>query len=173
LNTVTIVRALFAAVFAMSVAVGTAGPTAAVPVEEPMYGIYTYHQEGWPEETWTIYATCVPAGCVLHVATLVSPNLGPNSDFPGYGGDARKVNGLWTLMLPKEKGAKCPDGSWASVNYTYAWDQATLAGTLTKMHGEVCGLQPAAEKVPFTLSYKEPLPIPIILDPLNQIENLW
>jgi len=28
-------------------------------------------------------------------------------------------------------------------------------------------------KQSFTLTYKEPLPIPVILDPLNQIENLW
>lgn len=138
-----------------------------------MQGIYTYHQAGAPDETWTIYPTCVVAGCVLHIATLVSPHLGPDSDFPEYGQDARKTNGLWTLLIAKDKGAKCPDGSWARVNYNYSWDQATLAGTLTVLHGEVCGLQPAMTKHPFTLTYKEPLPIPVILDPLNQIPELW
>jgi hypothetical protein len=156
------------------VAVGTAGHASARPVDEPMYGIYTYHQEDWPEETWTIYATCVVAGCVLHVSSVVSPSLGPDSDFPGYGGDARKVNGLWTWMIPKDKGVKCADGSWAPVTYTYAWDQVTLAGTLTILSTNgTCGANASMTKKPFHLTYKEPLPIPIILDPLNQIENLW
>jgi hypothetical protein len=154
-------------------ACGLANASPASAVDEPMQGIYTYHQDGAPDETWTIYPTCVVAGCVLHISTVVSPHLGPDSDFPEYGQDARKVNGLWTLPIMKDKGAKCSDGSWARVNYTYAWDQATLAGTLTVINGEVCGLRPGMTKHPFTLTFKEPLPIPVILDPLNQIPELW
>jgi hypothetical protein len=139
-----------------------------------MYGIYTYHQDGAPEETWTIFATCVVAGCALHMSSMVSPSLGPQSDFPPSNGDAKKVNGLWSWPVVKEKGAKCADGSWAPVTYSYAWDQATLAGTLTMLTPNgTCGMNASVTKRPFTLTFKEPLPIPIILDPLNQIENLW
>lgn len=151
----------------------TAGPSGARPVPEPMQGVYTYHQDGAPDETWQMWPTCVQAGCTLHMSSMVSPHLGPVSDFPPYNGDAHQINGLWTWLLVKDKGAKCSDGSWAPVNYNYAWDQETLAGTLTIVHGEVCDLEPASKKVPFNLTFKEPLPIPVILDPLNQIDNLW
>jgi hypothetical protein len=169
---VRIARVLTAAVVAGGVAI-TAGPASARPVDPPMYGIYTYHQDGVPDETWTIWATCVMAGCVLHTSSIVSPSLGPDSDMPGYGGDARKVNGLWTWPLTKDKGMKCSDGSWAPLKYSYAWDQATLDGTLTILTLDgTCGQNASMSKHPFHLTYKEPLPIPIELDPLNQIENL-
>jgi hypothetical protein len=152
---------------------GLATATPASAVDEPMQGIYTYHQDGAAEETWTIYPTCVVAGCVLHVLTMVSPHLGPVSDMPPYSQDARKVNGLWSLQIVKDKGAKCADGSWARASYAYAFDQATLAGTLTMLNTAQCGIQPGMTKHPFTLTYKEPLPIPVIMDPLNQIPELW
>ncbi len=169
-----VTRVLLGAVVALGVAVGAASSASARPVDEPMYGVYTYHQDGAPDETWTLWPTCVVAGCVLHMSSIVSKSLGPDSDMPGYGGDARRVNGLWTWPVRKDKGMKCSDGSWAPVNYTYAWDQGTLAGTLTVLVPDgTCGMTAGASKHPFTLTYKEPLPIPVILDPLNQIENLW
>ncbi len=178
-----ITRVLFAVAAAVGIAVGSATPASAIPVDEPMYGIYTYHQDGAPDESWTIFATCVPAGCTLHMATTVSRSLGPVSDYPGYSGDARPVGGLWTWIVPKQRGVQCPDGSWTTANYSYAWDQPSvpnysappspLAGTLTVLTPDSCGLTPGMTKYPFTLTYKEPLPIPIVLDPLNQIENLW
>ena len=168
-----VTRVLIAAALLVGVALATASPAAARPVEEPMYGIYAYHQDGAPDEQWTIYATCVQAGCVLHVSSIISKSLGPDSDSPGYGGDARKVNGLWTWQLKKDKGLRCPDGGWAPATYQYQWDQASLAGTLTVLTTETCASSPGATKYPFTLTFKEPLPVPIILDPLNQIENLW
>ncbi|MBV8965002.1 MAG: hypothetical protein JO191_02385 [Mycobacteriaceae bacterium] len=168
-----ITRVLVAAALATGVAMGGAAHATARPVEPPMYGIYTYHQDGVPDETWTIYATCVEAGCELHVSSVVSPSLGPDSDSPGYGGDARKVNGLWTWLIYKEKGATCPDGSKGPANYSYSWDQYTLAGTATVFITDACGMKPGMTKAPFTLTYKAPLPVPIVLDPLNQIENLW
>jgi hypothetical protein len=111
---VAVARVLFVAIAAGSVAVGTAIPASARPVDPPMYGIYTYHQDGVPD-----------------------------SDMPGYGGDARKVNGLWTWPVTKDKGATCPDGSKAPANYSYAWDQATLDGTVTVLTSDECGAGPA------------------------------
>jgi hypothetical protein len=159
------------AVLAAGVALGTATPATAV--EEPMNGVYTYHQEGMPDATWQIWPTCVVAGCTLHIAATVSPHLGPASDDPPYNGDAHTVRGLWTLRVDDIGAVDCPDGSKANSTRLFAWDQATLAGTLTVLHGDVCGLSASMTKAPFTLTYKEPLPIPVILDPLNQIPNLW
>jgi hypothetical protein len=172
-----IARVLMASVVALaSVTASSVAPASARPVEEPMYGIYTYHSDGGgPDETWTIYPTCVVAGCVLHVSTTVSDSLGPNSDYPGFGGDARKSEGLWTWTQNKDKGMRCDDGTWSPEAYMYRWDQATLQGTLTKLVSpdNICGYPPGKTTQSFTLTYKQPLPIPIILDPLNQIENLW
>jgi hypothetical protein len=170
LSAVPVTRVFMAAVVTAGVGLATAPSASAV--EEPMYGVYTYHQEGMPEGRWEVWPTCVVAGCTLHIAAVVSPNLGPQSDNPPYNGDAMKVRGLWTFLV-KDAGVTCPDGSTGSSTRTYAWDEATLAGTLTVLHGDVCGLEPEMTKVPFTLQYKEPLPIPVILDPLNQIDNLW
>jgi hypothetical protein len=172
-NIVATARVLLLAIAAGSVAVGTATPASARPVDPPMYGVYTYHQDGVPDETWSLWPTCVEAGCVLHMSSVVSPHLGPDSDMPGYGGDARKVDGRWTWQLVKDKGATCPDGTKTPATYSYSWDQATLAGTVTTLTSDDCGMKPGATKHSFTLAYKEPLPIPVILDPLNQIENLW
>jgi len=167
------ITGVVAAIVAVSgFAVGLASPAGARPVPEPMYGVYTYHQDGAPDETWTMWPVCVQAGCMLNMSSVVSPHLGPVSDFPPSNGPAHKVDGLWTWQVTKDKGAKCSDGSWAPAKYSYAWDQDTLAGTLTVIHGDDCGLQPGMTKAPFTLTYKEPLPIPVSLDPLNQIDNL-
>ena len=151
-------------------AAATLPSPAPASANEPITGIYTYNQEGGPTATWTIYATCVIAGCTLHISSVTSPHLGPDSVDPGYAGDARPVNGRWTLQVAKDQ--TCADGTSATVAYTYAFDQYTLAGDRTVLYGPECG-KPRMEKAPFTLTYKEPLPIPIILDPLNQIPDLW
>jgi hypothetical protein len=169
-SVMAITRLLMTAVVGAGIAVGTASPAAAI--EEPPYGVYIYKQQGVPSATWTIYATCVIAGCTLHIQSITSPHLGPNSEDPGYSGDARPVNGRWTLQVTKPDGMTCSDGTVAPVVYTYAFDQYTLAGDRTVIYGPECG-KPRMEKAPFTLTYKEPLPIPIILDPLNQIPELW
>jgi hypothetical protein len=158
----TIIRALSAAVIAVGVAVASANPASAA---EPMQGIYTYTQAGLGAATWTIYPTCVPAGCTLHVVgeTL---DKGPESDSPPYGGDARPVNGIWTLPVNKIDGWTCPDGSTAPSQDIYRFNDATLSGTHTVTHGQVCGQQPGLTKAPFTLAYQGPLPIPVNQDPL-------
>src|SRR3954447_10951122 len=56
-NLMGIARVLVASVVALvSVTASSAAPASARPVEEPMYGVYTYHSDGGgPDETWTIY----------------------------------------------------------------------------------------------------------------------
>jgi hypothetical protein len=158
-----IARSLAAAVVFVGVALVSASPASA---EEPMAGNYTYIQEGAPQYTWTILPTCVLAGCVLHVQGTL-PGHGPYSSEPGYSGDAKLVNDRWTMGVNLTDGMKCPDGSTAPSSNVYTFDDATLTGTFTKMHGAVCGMQAGATKTPFSLVYKSPLPIPVELYPLQ------
>lgn len=157
-----ITRALGVAISAAVVAVAWASPASAA---EPMQGFYTYNEPGTASSTWTIYPTCVPAGCVLHVSSA-TPDKGPESDDPPYSGDARPVNGIWTLPVNKIDGFTCPDGSKAASTDIYRFDDATLSGTRTVTHGPVCGLQPGLTKASFTLAYQGPIPFPVNQDPL-------
>lgn len=158
----TIIRGITAAVIAAGFAVVSACPASA---SDPMQGIYTYTQEGRAPSTWTIYPTCVPAGCVLHVGGE-TPHKGPESDDPPYAGDARLVEGLWTLPVNKIDGFTCPDGSKAPSVDVYRFDDVTLTGTHTVTHGAVCGLQPGLTRAPFTLAFQAPIPFPVNQNPL-------
>jgi hypothetical protein len=158
----TITRALSATVIAAGVALTLANPAWAA---EPMQGFYTYTEPGAAPATWTIYPTCVPAGCVLHVSGA-TPDRGPESDDPPYAGDARPVNGTWTLPVNKIDGFTCPDGSKAPSTDVYRFDDATLTGTHTVTHGQVCGLQPGLTKASFALAFQGPIPFPVNQDPL-------
>jgi hypothetical protein len=159
----TTTRGLAAAVLFAAVALGSAGPASA---QDPMAGVYTYTQAGLSPSTWTVYPTCVPAGCVLHIEDT-TPHKGPLSDQPGFSGDARLVNDQWTMGINLPDGMSCPDGSTAANAYVYSFDDKTLRGTVTNLHGAVCGMQPGQSKQPFTLTYQSPLPIPVELYPLQ------
>jgi hypothetical protein len=131
-----------------------------------MAGIYTYTQAGLDPSTWSIYPICVSAGCVLHIQDT-TPHKGPLSDQPGYSGDARLVNDRWTLGINVPDGLSCPDGTTAASSNVYSFDDKTLNGTVTTLHGSVCGRQPAQIRRPFTLTYVSPLPTPVELYPLQ------
>lgn len=136
-----------------------------------MDGVYLYQQQGVAPYQWSIYPTCVPAGCTLHVQSSL-PNHGPLSDEPGFSGDARLSTNaaqgipLWTVVNQQAQ-MTCPDGSKAPAQQVYAWDDATLTGTQTTTHAAVCGLRPGLVKEPFTLKYLSPLRIPVELYPLQ------
>jgi hypothetical protein len=161
----TITRVLASLVIFAGVGLGAASPASA---DEMLQGIYTYTQGSAPQETWTVYPICVnvvgdlreplylPVGCTLHVTSST-----------GTGGDAKLTNGLWTYLLTQRDGMQCPDGSKAPLTQIWAFDGNALTGTLTTIHDEVCGLQPALAKEPFTLAFKEPLPIPVEPYPLQ------
>jgi hypothetical protein len=143
---VTLARVLAAAVMFAGLAVRMAIPAEAA---DPIDGVYVYHQDGVPPLQWSIYSTCVRDGCVLHIT---------NSKFAG---DARNVSDLWSLTVPLKDGVKCPDGTTGPSTNTYAFDDATLTGTVTVTHNTVCGMQPDVTKMPFTLSFQSPLSIPV------------
>jgi hypothetical protein len=150
----------------IALSLGIAAPAQADPV---MQGVYTYTQEGMAPQTFTVYPSCVPVvgdlreplelavACRLHVATP--------KDIKG--GDARLTGGLWTYSTAVLEGMQCPDGSWAPTTETYKFDDVTMTGTRSVAHNNVCGLEPAILTFPFTLAFKEPLPIPVQAYPLD------
>jgi hypothetical protein len=162
---VTIIRVLAAAVMFACVALGFAGPTHADQVIEDVYN--STPQDG-DSGSWEIWPSCVPVvgdlreplnlpvACRLHM----SPSTGH------AGGDAILTGGLWQFSTPKKEGMQCPDGSWAPTVETFKFDDLTLTGTRTIAHNDVCGLQPGIISIPFTMSYKGPLPNPVEQYPL-------
>jgi hypothetical protein len=164
LQPMTLMRALAVASALVAVVMGVAGPAQA---DQVMQGIYTYTQEGVAPTTWTIYPSCVPTvgdlrdnlelpvACRLHVAPTPSTQVA--------GGDARLTGDKWQFTTGKKDGLTCPDGvNTAPINETYTFDDATLTGTRSVSYNDVCNGAVAANIVnyPFTLAFKEPLPIP-------------
>jgi hypothetical protein len=98
----------------------------------------------------------LPVACRLHI----SPSAGLT------GGDAILTGGQWQFSSPKKEGMQCPDGSWAPTVETIKFDDLTMSGTRNIAHNDVCGLPPAIIRIPFTLSYKEPLQMPVDQYPL-------
>jgi hypothetical protein len=162
---VTIIRGLTAAAVLVCAALGFAAPSQA---DQVMQGIYNYTAQDGTTGTYTIWPTCVPVvgdlreplnlpvACRLHV----SPSLGL------VGGDANLTGGVWQINTNKREGMQCPDGSWAPTTDRVRIDDLTMTGTLTVFHNDVCGLPPGMTETPFTLSFKEPLPIPVEQYPL-------
>ena len=153
----TIARVLAAVVAFAGAALATSGPASA---QDPMSGVYTYDQPGRPAQTWMIYPTCLPAGCVLHMSM-------PDPAGGSAGGDARLVNDRWNFGWKSQVGFTCADGTKVPATLTYVWDDKTLSGTKKTLHGQVCGLEPAMVQEPFTLAYQRPLDMPVELYPLQ------
>jgi hypothetical protein len=155
-----------AAAFA-TVAMGVASPARA---DQVMQGIYTYTQGDVVAE-WTIYPSCVPTvgdlreelrlpvACRLHVAS---------SSNDVQGGDARPTGGKWTFDKRVPEGFTCSDGSIVPILETYEFDDVTMTGTRTVPVNDACdGEVPAhITTYPFTLAFKDPLPIPVQQYPL-------
>jgi len=55
---------------------------------------------------------------------------------------------------------QCPDDSSAPTVETMKFDDLTMTGTRTLKHADVCSQPPGIISIPFTMSYKGPLPIP-------------
>lgn len=159
----SMLRGLAAVAVLVGGSVATAVPAQAdTPVME---GVYNYVSEG-QSGTWTFYPSCVPVvgdlreplylpvGCQLHVA----PSAGLT------GGDARLVGGLWSFTTPKKEGMQCPDGSWEPTVEVVKFNETS--GTRSITHTGNCGMPPGIIDIPFTLSFKQPGPIPIDRYPL-------
>lgn len=164
------------------IAVGSASPAKALG--PPPDGIYTFTEDGVPAGTWRISALCnAPSRqraipdftdpviwadlCALNVVSSTARNITAAEKLANYSGRARLTGDLWTFQVGKANGVPCPDGSTAPSTDTYAFDDVTLTGTHTRIHGPVCGLQPGMTKTPFTLAFQSPLPNPIERYPLD------
>ena len=153
-------------------------------VGPPPDGNYAFNQAGVSGATWTITALCDQVNgsryykdysnpdiqadfCALNIVSATAEQNSRADKLQNYGGRARLVSGLWTFEATLADGVSCPDGSTAPSTETYAFDDGSLAGTHTTLHGAECGLQPAMTKQPFSLQLVGPPPTPIQRYPLQ------
>ncbi|TVS84315.1 hypothetical protein [Mycobacterium helveticum] len=171
---------IFSAV-ALGIALQSGEPAGAVA--PPADGNYTFEQAGVSGVTWTVTALCDQVNgsryykdysnpdimadfCALNVVSSTNERISRKDKLQNYSGRARLVSGLWTFQVDKADGVSCPDGGTGSSTETYAFDNETMAGTHTTLHGAVCGLPPAMTKAPFSLRLLGPPPTPIQRYPL-------
>jgi hypothetical protein len=175
-------RSLTAAAVMGLVALGTASPAEALGI--PADGMYSFSEPGALARTWKIVALCdAPSRqraipdftdplvamnlCALNVSSTTPRAISRQEKLANFVGRARVTNDRWTFEIPKPDGVTCPDGSTAATNEIYAFDDVSLAGTHTSIHGEECGLQPGMTKAPFQLAFQGPLPNPVERYPLD------
>jgi hypothetical protein len=154
-------------------------------VAPPADGTYTLNQAGASGVNWTISALCDQVNgsryykdydnpdimadfCALNVVSATTQAAITRAErTQNFSGRARLANGLWTFTVKKDEGVSCPGGGGATSTETYAFDNATLAGTHTMLHDAVCGLQPDMKKEPFSLQLIGPPPSPVERYPLR------
>ena len=178
----TISHGLTAAAAMTLVAVATSVPAQALG--PPADGMYSFTETGVPATTWKISALCdAPSRqraipdftdpviaadlCALNVSSTTARVISRPEKMANYVGRARLASDRWTFQVNKNNGVACPDGTNAQSTDTYAFDDVSLTGTHTTIHGDVCGLQPAMTKTPFTLAFQGPLPAPADRYPLD------
>lgn len=131
-------------------------------------GVYTVKIAGQAETTWEMFPLCVPTVGDLREPLILPVGCRLKVTPQGRSGaEAVQVGGRWTFEGNTfDSVRKCADGSEALQKEIYSFDGITLAGTLTVIHGEVCGEQPGMVDIPMTLSFKEPLAVPVTPYPL-------
>ncbi len=172
---------IFSAV-ALGIALASGNPARAVA--PPADGNYSFNQAGVSAVTWTVTALCDQVNgsryykdysnptimadfCALNVISATSEQISRQDKLQNYSGRARLVSGLWTFQVNAADGVSCPGGGTAPSTDTYAFDNETLNGTHTSLHGAECGLQPSMSKQPFSLQMVGPPPSPIQRYPLQ------
>ncbi len=168
-------------VVALGVALESGSPAHAVA--PPADGRYTFNQAGVSGVTWTVSALCDQVNgsryykdysnpdimadfCALNVVSTTDERISSKDKLQNFSGRARLVSGQWTFQVTRADGVSCPNGGTGESTETYAFDNETMAGTHTTLHGAVCGLQPAMTKTPFSLQLIGPPPTPIQRYPL-------
>jgi hypothetical protein len=172
---------IFSAV-AIGIALESGSPAHAVA--PPPDGNYTFNQAGVSGVTWTVTALCDQVNgsryykdysnpdiqadfCALNVVSTTDEQISRQDKVQNYSGRARLVSQRWTFQVNVADGVSCPGGGTGASTETYAFDNDTLTGTHTSLHGAVCGLQPAMSKQPFSLALNGPPPSPIQRYPLQ------
>ncbi|MDR3654277.1 MAG: hypothetical protein ACLQIK_20460 [Mycobacterium sp.] len=167
---------------ALGFALESGSPASAVA--PPADGNYSFNQAGVSGVTWTVTALCDQVNgsryykdysnpdimadfCALNVVSYTNERISREDKLHNYGGRARLVSGLWTFKVDIADGISCPNGGTGASTETFAFDNETMAGTHTSLHGAVCDLQPAMSKQPFSLQLDGPPPSPIQRYPLQ------
>jgi hypothetical protein len=153
-------------------------------VGPPPDGNYTFNQAGVSGVTWTITALCDQVNgsryykdysnpdiqadfCALNIVSATDEQISREDKLHNYSGRARLTSDRWTFQVGVPDGVSCPGGGTAASTETYAFDDGTLTGTHTSLHGAECGLEPAMSKQPFSLQLAGPPPTPIQRYPLQ------
>jgi hypothetical protein len=172
---------IFCAV-AIGIALESGNPARALG--PPPDGKYTFNQAGVSGVTWTVTALCDQVNgsryykdysnpdiqadfCALNIVSSTDEQISRQDKLQNYSGRARLVSQRWTLQVNVADGVSCPGGGTAASTDTYAFDDETLTGTHTSLHGPVCGLPSAMSKQPFSLALAGPPPSPIQRYPLQ------
>jgi hypothetical protein len=172
---------IFCAV-AIGIALESGNPARAIG--PPPDGKYTFNQAGVSGVTWTVTALCDQVNgsryykdysnpdiqadfCALNIVSSTDEQISRQDKLGNYSGRARRVSQRWTFKVDVADGVSCPGGGTGASTDTYAFDDETLTGTHTSLHGAVCGLQPAMSKQPFSLALAGPPPSPIQRYPLQ------
>ncbi|MGE2722697.1 hypothetical protein [Mycolicibacterium celeriflavum] len=169
--TKTIARTLGVAVFTLALVFGAAGIAAGqgdVKSPDTPEGVYTVKIAGQAETTWEIFPVCVPTVGDLREPLILPVGCRLKVTPAGRGGaEADMVGGEWQFEANTFDSIRnCPDGSTALQKEIYSFNGSTLQGRLRIINGEVCGEQPGMVVLPLTLTFKEPLPIPVTPYPL-------
>ncbi|MCV7379798.1 hypothetical protein BST11_09995 [Mycobacterium alsense] len=169
---------------AIAIGVALESGTPAHAVAPPADGNYSFNQDGVSGVTWQINALCDQVNgsryykdydnpdimanfCILNIASYTSEKISAADKLQNYAGRARLVSQRWTFQIDKPDGVSCPGGGTAASTETYAFDNETLAGTHTTLHGAECGLEPSMSKQPFSLALAGPPPSPAERYPLR------
>ena len=172
---------IFSAV-ALGSALESGDPASAVAA--PPDGNYSFNQAGVTGVTWTITTLCDQVNgsryykdysnpdimanfCALNIVSATGEQISRQDKLHNYSGRARLVSQRWTFKVDVADGVACPGGGTAASTETYAFDDETLTGTHTTLHGAVCGLQSDMSKQPFSLALVGPPPSPINRYPLQ------
>ncbi len=167
---------------AVGIALDSGEPAHAVG--PPPDGNYSFVQDGVSGVTWTITALCDQVNgsryykdysnpdiqadfCSLNIVSSTDERISRQDKLQNYSGRARLVSGRWTFQAGVADGVSCPGGGTGPSTETFAFDDGSLAGTHTSLHGAVCGLQPAMTKQPFSLRLSGPPPSPVQRYPLQ------
>lgn len=169
---------------AITIGVALQSGNPANAVAPPADGNYSFNQAGVSGVTWQVTALCdqvngsryykdysnpdiMASFCILNVASYTSEKITAADKVQNYVGRAQLVSQRWTFQVGVPDGVSCPGGGTAPSTETYAFDNETLAGTHTTLHGAVCGLEPSMSKQPFSLALTGPPPSPVPRYPLQ------
>jgi hypothetical protein len=166
---VRFIRGLVVALLGIATAVGLAGEGHAQGNIQPPgvpEGVYNVNIDGQAATTWEIFPICVPT-----VGDLREPLLLPVActlkvtPATLAGREAHMVNGQWQFVYD-DSVRTCPDGSTAPQQTIYRFDPYNWTGQMKVLHGGECNDQAAMSVAPLTMSFKQPLSIPVTEYPL-------